>query len=130
MRNSMPLLLFLTATLFAKPIRSDDRHLDVWYAAYNHEYFQDSLPKTTVITRNLADDRFMAQTFYENGYYHIAINPRYNESGKTEKLNLLHESCHLYIFVTHEDDEYDDHGPKWQACMHRLADENAFEQLW
>lgn len=109
---------------------NDDRHLDTWYATYNHEYFQDELPKTVVITRNLTDDRFMAQTFYENNFYHISINPRFNESRKIEKFNLLHESCHIYIFINHEEDEFDDHGSHWQKCMHKLADQGAFELLW
>jgi hypothetical protein len=115
---------------FTRIKADEDRHLDAWYATYNHMYFQDRLPKTTVITRNLTDDRFMAQTFYENNFYHIAINPRYNESRKTEKLNLLHESCHIEVFIDKEEDEFDDHGEHWQRCMHRLADEKAFENLW
>ena len=130
MRNSMILLLFLTVMLFAKPIRSDDRHLDTWYATYNHEYFQDELPKNVVITRNLTDDSFSAFTFYTDNWFHIAINPRLNIDPGAEKMTLLHESCHIYIAVTHEDNEPNNHGPKWQACMHRLANENAFESLW
>ena len=103
--------------------------LDAWYAGYNHEYFQDELPKTTVITKELADDRFMALTFYENGRYHIALNPKYNFSNKIERENLLHESCHVRIFIEHEE-EFDDHGPKWQACMLELANKGAFKDLW
>jgi hypothetical protein len=103
--------------------------LDSWFAGYNHAYFQDELPKTTVITKDLTDDRFMALTFYENGAYHIALNPKYNFSTKIERENLLHESCHILIFIEHEE-EFDDHGPKWQHCMHRLADQGAFEDLW
>ena len=120
--------LVLSAT--TSDIRAnDDRHLDAWYATYNHEYFQDELPKTTVITRNLADDRFMAQTFYENGYYHIAINPRLNSASTVEKMTLLHEDCHIYLIITH-DVEFNDHGNHWQKCMRDLADRGAFGLLW
>ena len=103
--------------------------LDSWYAGYNHEYFQDELPKTVVITKTLNDDRFMALTFYENGAYHIALNPKYNFSTKIERENLLHEMCHIRIFVEH-DEEFEDHGPKWQACMLELAKKGAFADLW
>lgn len=110
-------------------ISGQDRHLDEWYASFNHSYFQDELPKMVVITRNLADDRFMAITDYDNGYFHIGINPKFNLSTKTERINLIHEMCHVQGFVEH-DDEFDQHGMKWQACMHRVADQNGFNDLW
>lgn len=122
------ILLFLLL-LSPNVIFSQDRHLDEWYASYNHTYFQDELPKTVVITRNLQDDRFMAITDYSDGYYHIGINPRFNLSTKTERINLLHEQCHILGFVEH-DDEFDQHGPKWQQCMHNLANQGAFNDLW
>lgn len=122
--------IFLIAILMMpQAISSQDRQLDSWYASYNHQYFQDELPATTVITRNLADDRFMAITEYDDGRYHIGINPRYNISTKTERINLLHEMCHIRGFIEH-DDEFDQHGAKWQQCMHSLADQGALELLW
>lgn len=122
-------IALLTASGFASS-RIPDREQDLraWYSGFNHTYFQDELPPA-VITENLADDTKMAETFYEAGSYRVAINPKYNLSTKTERINLLHESCHILIFVEH-DEEFDDHGPHWQACMHHLADQNAFDNLW
>jgi predicted SprT family Zn-dependent metalloprotease len=82
-----------------------------------------------VITEGLTDDRFMAITDYDNGYFHIGINPKFNLSTKTERINLIHEMCHIRGFVEH-DDEFDQHGMKWQACMHSVADQNGFNDLW
>lgn len=103
--------------------------LTQWYLGYNHTYFQDALPNDVVLTRDLNDDRFMAITFYDTGQYHIQINPKYNISTKQERINLLHESCHVLLFIE-QDTELDDHGPHWQACMMRLADAGAFKDLW
>ncbi len=130
-KSGTVLKILLAVLLLAYPtmISSQDRHLDEWYTAYNHMYFQDELPKTVVITRNLQDDRFMAITDYSDGLYHIGINPRYNLSTKTERINLLHEQCHILGFVEH-DDEFDQHGPKWQACMLRIAKSGGFNDLW
>lgn len=117
-------MILIAATANAAP-----DNLDAWYAGFNHQYFQDELPKTVVITKTLDDDRFMALTFYENGRYHIALNPRYNISTKVERMNILHESCHIRMFVEGEE-EFDDHGPKWQSCMLELAEKGAFASLW
>ena len=128
MRNL--LLSILVAVLFAAPVaHTEQRDLDQWYRGYDHKYFQDELPQDVIISRTLADDRFMAITFYDSGHYHIELNPKYNISTKSERINLLHESCHVEMFVEKED-EFDDHGPHWQACMHRLSNQGAFEDLW
>ena len=93
-------------------------------------YFRDALPANVVITRNLTDDTKMAKTEMAGGYYHIAFNPRFNQSSKTERLNLLHEMCHVYVEVGGYH-EFDDHGPIWESCMHvQLADRGAFDDLW
>lgn len=106
-----------------------DRRLAAWYQGYNEKYFNQELPKDVLITKHLIDDRFMAQTFYQQTYYHIALNPRYNVSPVTERGTLLHEMCHvrgLSSGIT----EFPDHGPLWQSCMHRLANLGALEDVW
>ena len=131
------ILLFVTSVA-AKPrphyrvvedSQERQQELSQWYLGYNHQYFQDELPQDTVLSRDLHDDRFMALTTYVDGRYHIQINPRYNESRKSERIDILHESCHVLMFIEN-DYELDDHGPHWQACMHRLAHQGAFESLW
>lgn len=129
MRKILPAIVSLMCLMLASTAQTQDRNLDAWYRGYNHKYFQDELPFDTEITRTLNDDRFMAITFYDNGRYHIEMNPKYNLSTKTERINLLHESCHIRIFIEH-DEEFDDHGPHWQSCMHGLSAQGAFEDIW
>ena len=106
-----------------------DRHLNEWYAGYNHAYFHDELPIDVRITRNLHDDRFVAQTEYTNGFFHIEINPRFNQAESIERETLLHEQCHILMAVE-KTEEFNQHGQKWQACMMSLAKQGAFEGLW
>jgi len=92
--------LVLAITLLAAGASAQpDRHLDEWYASYNHAYFQDELPKNILITYDINDDRFMALTDYEGGRYHISFNMKYNFSNKMERFNLLHELCHVRQMV-------------------------------
>lgn len=121
-------IIILIAVIAISAQAGQDR-LDSWFAGYNHAYFQDELPKDTEISHNLQDPRFMAVTFYDNGRYHIAFNPAYNISGKTEQLNLIHEMCHIRVFVE-QDEEAEDHGPHFQRCMMDLAKQGAFKDIW
>lgn len=122
-------LLTLTLLFSLSPAPPVD--LQVWFAGYNEMYFNDALPKTVLVDWHLNDPRYLGLTDYEEHgeYYHIMLNPEYNKSGKTARLTLLHEMCH--VSLRHDDDvEFDQHGPKWQACMHRLANAGAMEDLW
>lgn len=105
--------------------------LEVWYRGYNVALFNSELPDTVVIDHNLRDDRFMALTDYNFGgkYYIITFNPKYGASPKQERETLLHEMCHIRNIVEGEE-EFDQHGPKWQRCMHDIANKNGFEDLW
>lgn len=118
------MLKFLLLLLTFLPVQ--DR-LDPWYRGFNQKYFQDRLP-AAIITHDLKDDRYMAITEIVGQTYHIAFNPRYNQSPVQERENLLHEMCHVEVYT--EGDEFDAHGMKWQHCMHRLADEKALENVW
>lgn len=92
-------------------------------------YFNQSLPADVVITHELKDDRFMGVSYRAGGKYWIEINPKYEPSPKQSKAILLHEMCHIELW-TEGEDEPDDHGPKWQHCMHGLANMGAYESLW
>ena len=130
-------LLLVLVAMFSKtlaPAAVDP--LDSWYRAYNNIYFQKELPDTVYITHDLTDDRFMAVTDrLLSGAYHIRFNVKYGYTpipggiSVEELRNLLHESCHVLLFVE-KDEELNDHGPHWQNCMHRLANMGAFENLW
>ena len=122
------MLKILLFAAFAIGSLTRTQELDSWYRGYNETYFQNQLP-AAVITRDLRDDRLMAYTEQANGYFHIAFNPKYNVSTKQERLTLLHEQCHIWVSVN-EENEFDDHGPNWQHCMHSLSDRGAMEPLW
>jgi predicted SprT family Zn-dependent metalloprotease len=103
--------------------------LVAWYAGYNQKYFGDELPKDVVLDFHLHDPDKMGVTIFgtQDGFIHIEFNPEYIKSTKTLRMTLLHEMCHVQLFV---EEQPDDHGPFWQSCMHRLANQKAMEDLW
>jgi SprT-like family protein len=110
--------------------QSQRDRLDPWYRGFNDKYFNNELPQNVLITHDVHDDRFVAYTEeYKTGFYHISFNPKLNLSGRQELETLLHESCHIQILSSGETED-DDHGPKWQSCMHELANKGALEELW
>lgn len=126
----LTLCLLITSLFLAPEIRSDAPDwLEPWYQGYNVLYFNQSLPTDVVITHELEDDHFMGISYRAGGRYWIEMNLKYEPSPKQSKLILLHEMCHVDLWVEGED-EPDDHGPKWQHCMHGLANMRAFESLW
>jgi predicted SprT family Zn-dependent metalloprotease len=97
------------------------------YRKYNHEFFEDKLPKDLIVYWGPAGgDHFIAYTYHlgEPDVW-IEMNPKYNLASTETFLNLLHEMCHVSVGQT-----FDAHGPKWQKCMHNLADVGAFDDLW
>ena len=71
----------------------------------------------------------MAATNFIGDTIYIRFNKRYEPSGIQARETLLHEQCHVYLKINNEI-ELDNHGEKWQGCMHMLANEGAFEELW
>jgi SprT-like family protein len=104
-------------------------NLDAWYQGYNVALFNHELPDKILIDHDLRDDRFMALTEYENGFYHISFNRMYEPSPKQGRGTLIHEMCHVRQLISGEL-EFDDHGKKWQSCMHEIANKNGFEEIW
>jgi hypothetical protein len=134
-RNRILVGLTIAVLLIAPAISSGvPDPLDSWYRGYNQAYFNNGLPQV-LISHDLTDDRFMALTSFSKGYYRIQFNPKFGyhpnprATSITELRNLLHESCHVEIFIQ-DAEQFEDHGSHWQACMHRLANMNAFEDLW
>lgn len=125
-------LIFLSSLFFSKSIQFDapDR-LEPWYLGYNVKYFNGELPTDIQITHDLVNDCCMAVTNYvgKTGLSSIQFNKKYEPSLKQARMTLLHEQCHIFL-ATHNEFELDDHGPKWQICMHDLSRKGAFEDLW
>lgn len=105
--------------------------LEQWYQYYNQALFNHELPDNIQIDHQLRDPGLMAVTECEltSKVCRINMNPDYEMSDKVARLNLLHESCHVKLFVEQEY-EFNDHGQKWQGCMHMIANKNGFEDLW
>lgn len=93
-----------------------------WYASYNETYFQNSLPKDTIVDYANHSDGVLAVTTFENGRFRISFNPAYAASAPVVHLFLLHEECHVKTW--NEDAE---HGPEWIACMRDLERQGAID---
>jgi hypothetical protein len=115
----------------------DDSALQRQYEIDNDAYFDGSLPRDiqvvwSDIPRDADGDYVMAVTDQDvlGNSSRIEIDTKSNITGVTEQLSLFHELCHVstgpYVRAHGEDP----HGPAFTACMHRLADERAFEGLW
>src|ERR1700683_2224244 len=112
--------LLLLATLSRYPL-SD------WYAAFNHQWLADRLPRDTEVSYGKCPILGVQACSYKNkGHYVIHMVALYNMAPDQAHFNLLHEQCDLDSW----DVEIDEHGPKWQACMLRLANAGAFHDLW
>jgi hypothetical protein len=120
----------LTQRFGAHQVAKSDlpKDLDKWYATYNAEYFNDKLPKNTIISWNEVDDRYMATTtVLPSGRYHIAFNKKYCLADRVAHITLLHEDCHILTFTEVSEGKKEEHGPRWRTCMLHLALQGAFE---
>ena len=123
-------LIFLLSFPFSTGTASlkDRDWLEKWYQGYNHKYFGDELP-AAIIVHTLKDEHRMAETEQAGTYYEIRMNPKYEPSEQQARMTLLHEMCHVENLASPEP-VFEDHGRVWQGCMHDLANEGAFEDLW
>lgn len=105
--------------------------LDIWYQAYNATLFSGELPDKIEIDHQLRDPNKMAETKCEliSRVCRINMNPDYEISSSITRMTLIHEQCHIDLFILQEY-ELDQHGPKWESCMHDKADKKAFDNLW
>ena len=105
------------------------KDLDKWYAGYNSEYFDDKLPKDTLVDWGEYDVRNMGSTtILPNGRFHIALNKKYCLADRTMRLVLLHEQCHIQTFSEITDDPKTGHGPRWRTCMLNLYQIGGFKR--
>lgn len=113
----------LLVCLLAVPCQSNSA-LDRWYAAANEAYFNNALPKDTVIRYGVLPNNVMGTTTRLPNGFQIDLSAKYNVAPATLQLTLFHEMCHVETWTTDFG-----HGLKWQACMHRLDMEGAFKEL-
>jgi hypothetical protein len=107
-------------------------YVQKWFDGLNEVYFNGTLAPTRVLYSSGPDgDSVIGETFCDinpNGGViacTIYINPKYNTVEAIAAETVIHESCHAAVY-----NEYEDHGPRWQGCMKRLANQGAFEGVW
>jgi hypothetical protein len=99
--------------------------LQATYDSFNEEYFNNSLPKNTVVDYGEYDDDFMGTTQVIAGNrFHIALNESYTSGARNARLTLLHEQCHIKTWQQ----EIDEHGKRWRSCMLSLDAAGAFRE--
>lgn len=98
------------------------------YVEYNETYFDNKLPKDTII--DWSETKDMASTVrMKDGKFHIAMNDHYVAAGRVANITLLHEMCHIRTWdewPTSFEDQKMTHGPRWRACMISLDFVGAF----
>jgi hypothetical protein len=128
-------LIILLAAVYSALVerllpKDRDDYLQTIYDQYNGWWFGDELPKDVILRYGPAVDvqgrSNMAITRMHYGRFITEFNPKYNQADTHLKMNMLHEQCHIATWGQ----EFDDHGPKFQACMLRLANQGAFNSLW
>lgn len=119
MKNILPIVLL------AMQITAGNRvtNLQRWYDGYNEVYFNNSLPKDTIVA--YGETGHMGLTTKNSGRYTITISYIWNPDNKEALITLQHEMCHVATY-----DEFETHGPRWLKCMHNLADRGAMDALW
>lgn len=98
----------------------------------NAAYFGGSLTKVEVdLSDQKEDDWIGLTTPCGNGKYCILINAQLTPAPKEREWVLLHETCHVYVYINEKGTpESDPHGQEWQSCMLNLAEKGAFKNIW
>jgi hypothetical protein len=101
------------------------------YQDYNVEYFAARLPDAIVNITTDKNPGWAALTTppsSKQDRYQITISTSWLPAPRSQFEALLHEMCH--VSVEQHGGEFEEHGPKWQACMLRLAEKGAFRFAW
>lgn len=113
--------------------RVDTNYCQKWFDGLNAEYFNSALPPTQVIYAKGPDgDAVIGETYCvldpdseKPTSCQIYINPTYNLAEPIAAETVIHEACHTRVY-----NEYEEHGPRWQACMRYVADNGGMVGVW
>jgi hypothetical protein len=102
------------------------------YEEFNEEDYDGRLPKDLIVYSDNAEGNMgLKDDSCEMGErVCIHINPIFNNTASTEAWTLKHEMCHVYIDEVLKKPELDAHGPLFQSCMIRIADNGGFQGIW
>lgn len=114
--------------------RVDTAYMRVLYTTYNDAYFQNRLPKNTVVDMLEPNPDYMASTTCDNDACEIHFNQDYVVAARTAKLTMLHEMCHVKTWGKDETTfgevtEQIQHGRRWRSCMLELDAEGANREI-
>jgi hypothetical protein len=103
-----------------------DYDLQSWYMGLNETYFNGKLPPADIRFANLEPENKLGWTnkTADAGFV-IRIDRGWNPVSTQVIETEMHEMCHVATW-----DEVAEHGDRWQACMHRLVELGAWENLW
>jgi hypothetical protein len=118
------------------------------YHVFNVAYFEGKLPADVRVhfVEHLTDGttEAMGITSFTQNSIEIALAAEYRDNYSIWGETLLHEACHIKVrdeigrpvillsdgTINTINLDLDQHGPKWQACMLELAENNAFKSMW
>lgn len=98
-----------------------------WYKEYNDEYFDNKLPKETIIDFNLKNGDMAVSEFPDFKTFHISFDPHYVAAQRTGRFTLIHEMCHIRTWA--EAVSGVDHGPRWRTCMLGIDQQGGFRNI-
>lgn len=116
-------VLTLTLLLLTGAASAEVAPPGLWNQGINHQYFSGHIPANTIVEydANLPDNIEALTTKPKDDQFRIALNPKYMKSKNYMRLVLVHEDCHVITWS-----EFDQHGPKWKACMAIVAAQGVY----
>jgi len=98
--------------------------LDNTYQEFNEQYFNNRLPKDTIIDYAESGPNIATTDLMSSKRFHIAFNEKYASSERIVREIMLHEQCHIKVWPKDgnwsvEDYQTEFHSKKWRTCMLR-----------
>jgi len=115
-------LLFIWSTIITAQQCENPK---AWYNSYNEIYFDNELPKDTIVKYKILDKQMAVTQSIDGKHFIIDLDPKYNLAARTAHTVLLHEMCHIETW-----NEKEEHGYQWIGCMKRLEKMNAYDNIW
>jgi hypothetical protein len=135
-------IIFSGNALRAQYTARDNTRIQQDYAYYNEAFFNNTLPKNTVVVwsnipkeeRNSSSGKisvFIMGNTHEDadGTFTISVDTKSNITQVTTDITILHEMCHVKTLDFAQEHDQDVHGPAFKACVVELEMQGAFTDL-